>query len=203
MSDTPRARIDDLRGRGFDYWALGHIHTRKVHCSDPLVVFPGNPQGRHIRESGEKGCVLTTIGPGGDMTHVFHRLDVVRWERSRVDATELATEAELLDRVSAVLDELLQSEPDPERLLAVRVVLHGTAPLHDRLHAEAERYVNEVRNMALERGADRLWIEKVEFQTRRVRSLTLPDGPIEELREVLDELRDGPRCAGRAGRGAG
>ena len=191
--------IDDLRGRGYDYWALGHIHTRKNHCNDPPVVFPGNPQGRHIRESGEKGCVLTTIGQGVSIAQSFHRLDVVRWERSRVDATELATEADLLDRVSAVLDELLQSESDPERLLAVRVVLHGTAPLHDRLHAEAERYVAEVRNLALERGADRLWIEKVEFQTRRVRLPVLPDGPIEELQEVLDELHADPAALAALG----
>jgi DNA repair exonuclease SbcCD nuclease subunit len=191
--------IDDLRGRGYDYWALGHIHTRRTHCNDPLVVFPGNPQGRHIRESGEKGCVLTSIGPGDRIAPMFHRLDMVRWERSRVDATELASEADLLARVSSVLDELLRSEPDPDRLLAVRVVVHGTAPLHDRLHAEAERYVAEVRNLALERGAERLWIEKVEFQTRRMRSPSLPDGPIEELQEVLDELRADPAALAALG----
>jgi DNA repair protein SbcD/Mre11 len=191
--------IDDLRGRGYDYWALGHIHTRRTHCDDPLVVFPGNPQGRHIRESGEKGCVLTSIGPGGRIAPMFHRLDMVRWERSRVDATELATESDFLDGVSAVLDELLRSESDPDRLLAVRVVVHGTAPLHDRLHAESERYVAEVRNLALERGADRLWIEKVEFQTRRARSNPLPDGPIDELREVLDELRADPAALAALG----
>jgi DNA repair protein SbcD/Mre11 len=191
--------LDDLRARGYDYWALGHIHTRRAHCDDPLVVFPGNPQGRHIRESGEKGCLLTTIGPGGRIAQMFHRLDVVRWERSRVDATELATEADLLDAVSSVLDELLGSESDPDRLLAVRVVVHGASLLHDRLHAEAERYVAEVRNLALERGADRLWIEKVEFQTRRVRAPALPDGPIEELQEVLDELRADPAALAALG----
>ena len=56
--------IEDLRARGYDYWALGHIHTRRAHCDDPPVVFPGNPQGRHIRESGEKGCLLTTDRTG-------------------------------------------------------------------------------------------------------------------------------------------
>jgi DNA repair protein SbcD/Mre11 len=163
------------------------------------VVFPGNPQGRHIRESGEKGCVLTTIGPGGSVAQAFHRLDVVRWERSRVDATEISTDADLLDRISSVLDDLLLSESDPEKLLAVRVIIEGVAPMHDRLHAEAERYVAEVRNLALERGSDRLWIEKVEFQTRRGRSSALPDGPIEELQEVLDELRADPAALAALG----
>jgi DNA repair exonuclease SbcCD nuclease subunit len=184
--------IEDLRARGYDYWALGHIHTRAVPCADPPVAFAGNPQGRHIRETGEKGCLLTTIGPGGGADPVFHRLDVVRWERARVDAAELATESDLLDRVAAALDRLLQAETDPEGLLAVRLLVHGATGLHDRLQADAERYVNEIRNLAIERGADRLWIEKVELQTRRVRPLALPDGPIEELREVLDALRADP-----------
>jgi DNA repair exonuclease SbcCD nuclease subunit len=191
--------IEDLRARGYDYWALGHIHTRGAPCVDPPVVFPGNPQGRHIREHGEKGCLLTTLGTGNGVEREFHRLDVVRWERGRVDVTDLTTEAEVLDRVAATLDDLLRSESDPDRLLAVRVVVHGTSSIHDRLHADSERYVAEVRNLALERGKDRLWIEKVEFQTRAVRAIALPDGPIEELREVLAQLRADPAALAMLG----
>ena len=54
--------LEELRLRGYDYWALGHIHTRQVLCQDPPVVFAGNVQGRHIRETGPKGCLLATIG---------------------------------------------------------------------------------------------------------------------------------------------
>lgn len=184
--------IEDMRGRGYDYWALGHIHKRSNPCDDPPMVFPGNPQGRHIRETGEKGCLLTTIDPGGSVEQVFERLDVVRWERGRVDATDMATEADLLDGISGKLDELLRSESDPDRLLAVRVVVHGTTSLHDRLHADPDRYVAEVRSLAMERGEDRLWVEKVEIQTRPTRGIVVSDGPVEELREVLDQLRDDP-----------
>ena len=195
--------IDDLRGRGYDYWALGHIHTRKAHCNDPLVVFPGNPQGRHIRESGEKGCLLTTIGPGGGIAQVFHRLDVVRWERSRVDATELATEADLLDRVSAVLDELLRSESDPDRLLAVRVVVHGTSPLHDRLHAEAERYVAEVRNLALERRRGPALDREGRVPDPQGAVILIARRPDRGAAGGARRAPRRPRRTGRAGRGAG
>jgi DNA repair exonuclease SbcCD nuclease subunit len=184
--------VEDLRARGYDYWALGHVHTRGTPCADPPVAFPGNPQGRHIREAGEKGCLLTTLDSGHGAVQSFHRLDVVRWERGRVDAAGIDTEADLLDRVSSVLDDLLRSETDPDRLLAVRVVVHGASTLHDRLNADLDRYVAEVRNLASERGGDRLWIEKVEIQTRAFRPYAVPDGPIEELREVLDQLRAEP-----------
>ena len=50
----------------------------------------------------------------------------------------------------------------------------------------------EVRSLATERGGDRLWIERVELQTRPPRAVTMPDGPIEELLEVLEQLRADP-----------
>ena len=134
-------------------------------CQDPLVVFPGNAQGRHIRESGPKGCLVVTIGSDRSCETVFHRLDQVRWERGRVEPTELDAESDLLGRVAETLDGLLAAEPDPDRLLAVRVVLAGTTRPARPAHADPERYVHEVRSLAIERGGDRLWMEKIEFQT--------------------------------------
>ena len=181
--------LDDLRGKGYDYWALGHIHTRHSPCLDPLVVFPGNTQGRHIRETGEKGCLIVTLEPNGPPETAFHRLDSVRWERLRVDVSEVSTDEEFCDRAAARLDELLAIEDDPDRLLAARVEVHGGSALHDRLHADTERYVNEVRNLALDRGQGRLWVEKVSIQTKPTRSIVLPDGPIEEIQEIIASLR--------------
>jgi DNA repair exonuclease SbcCD nuclease subunit len=191
--------IEDLRGKGYDYWALGHIHARHAPCVDPPVVFAGNIQGRHIRETGAKGCLLATVHPGDGVAQEFHRLDLVRWERGRVDVADLDAEAGLLDRVAETLDTLLRSETDSVRLLVVRVVLHGASALHDRLHADPERYVAEVRNLAQDRGGDRLWIEKVEFQTRPARAVVLHDGPIEEIEDVLGQLRDDPAALAELG----
>ncbi len=40
--------------KGYHYWALGHVHNREVVRENPWIVFPGNTQGRHARELGEK-----------------------------------------------------------------------------------------------------------------------------------------------------
>ena len=48
--------VVQLVNAGYDYWALGHIHHRTVISESPLIVFPGNLQGRHMRERGAKGC---------------------------------------------------------------------------------------------------------------------------------------------------
>lgn len=52
--------LEGLLSKGYQYWALGHVHQREVLHQDPWVVFPGNLQGRHIRETGPKGCALVT-----------------------------------------------------------------------------------------------------------------------------------------------
>ena len=38
---------DRLTDKAYDYWALGHVHTREIVRESPWIVFPGNTQGRH------------------------------------------------------------------------------------------------------------------------------------------------------------
>ncbi|REH96677.1 metallophosphoesterase family protein, partial [Staphylococcus felis] len=38
--------------------ALGHIHKREQLSDLPEIHYPGNIQGRHFKEQGEKGCLL-------------------------------------------------------------------------------------------------------------------------------------------------
>ncbi len=74
-----------LQDKGYDYWALGHVHTRQVIAESPGIVFPGNTQGRHIRETGPKGCMLVEIDQRHSCRLTFKPLDVARWERCQVD----------------------------------------------------------------------------------------------------------------------
>jgi DNA repair exonuclease SbcCD nuclease subunit len=184
--------LEDLRLRGYDYWALGHIHARQVLCTDPAIIFSGNLQGRHIREAGPKGCILVHIHPNHSIDHAFHRLDQARWERLPIEISELETESDVFDRAAGMLDDLLASELDSDATLAVRVTFRGATPLHSRLHADPERFVAETRGLAAERGGDRLWIERVELDTHPTRAPTMPEGPLEELLQVLDNLRADP-----------
>ena len=48
-------KLSELKDKPFDYWALGHIHKRKILSESPPIVYPGNIQGRHRNETGDKG----------------------------------------------------------------------------------------------------------------------------------------------------
>ncbi len=62
--DYAPCTLADLTAKGYDYWALGHVHRRQVLHERPWVVFPGNLQGRHLRETGPKGAVLVSVEEG-------------------------------------------------------------------------------------------------------------------------------------------
>ena len=52
------AEIKDLN---YNYFALGHIHLRQTLSKDPLIVYSGNLQGRHINEQGSKGVYIGIV----------------------------------------------------------------------------------------------------------------------------------------------
>ncbi len=90
--------LRDLTDKGYDYWALGHVHQPQVLARDPWVVFPGNLQGRHIREAGARGCQLVSVSDSLEVIDAEHRpLDLVRWQRISVDLSA----ADGLDQASS------------------------------------------------------------------------------------------------------
>ena len=188
--------FEGLRAKGYDYWALGHVHHRETdHADGSWIVFPGNLQGRCIRETGPKGCVLVTVDDAGRSQVEPRWLDVLRWERCRVDlANQGEGDArdghEALDRFRADLERLVAGADG--RSLAVRVEFHGICAAHEQLAARPEHWINEVRAAALDLGAEQAWIEKVRIRSRPV-GATLGidlDGPLGELTDLIGEYRD-------------
>lgn len=155
--------LDGLRSRGYDYWALGHVHQHEIVAEDPWVVFPGNLQGRHVRETGAKGGVLVRV-ENGRVTDMDHpSLDVARWAVCRVDLTDAATLENVYDRIEPVLRAAVATAAG--RLLAVRLRLTGPCAVHSRLRAAPEQAINDCRALANTLGADALWVEKVLIET--------------------------------------
>ncbi|HDL00838.1 MAG TPA: DNA repair exonuclease, partial [candidate division Zixibacteria bacterium] len=96
--------IDDLRSKGYQYWALGHIHKQEFVSKDPWIVFPGCVQGRHIRETGAKGCVLVTVENGIVSEVEKIPFDVLRWTLCSVDLTAVTEVRDVLERVRKAIE---------------------------------------------------------------------------------------------------
>ena len=154
-----------LAQKGYHYWALGHVHKREVVSHDPWVVFPGNLQGRHARETGPKSCTLVTV-ENGAVKHVEERpVDVLRWAVCRVNAEGVSSTGEVLDCVArAITSEVDRSDG---LALAVRIEVSGPAVCHDEIAADPDRWAQEARALAAGLGSADVWIEKVRFATER------------------------------------
>ena len=151
--------VADLEARDYDYWALGHVHTRQIVRNEPWIVYPGNIQGRHARETGPKGCTVVTIN--GDLrveSVEHHDLDTARWEHVKVDVTGCDDIGQALGLVAQRFQEIPE-----ERLTAVRVTLTGATSAHAALWRDRERILNELRATAGRQ--QNLWLEKVKVRT--------------------------------------
>ena len=154
--------VAGLALKGYDYWALGHIHLRRELSRRPWIVFPGNLQGRHPKETGAKGCTLVTV-EDRQVVGVEHRaVDVLRWASLEVDA-EGADEPELMARLAREVQRAVAGA-DARPVLA-RLVVSGRTALHGELMANRDRLEAECRNLATEAGAS-LWLESVRLHTR-------------------------------------
>jgi exonuclease SbcD len=185
--------MGDLQSKGYDYWALGHVHQREVVLEDPLAVFPGNIQGRHVKETGPKGCMLVSIDDRGRAAANFRPLDVIRWFRLQLDVSGKDTAYDVIDATIASLQEIL--EQNDSMPIAARVEVTGACPAHDELVSDPERWTNEIRSAAVDAGGGAIWIEKVKLRTeppQDMKSLERAGGPVAEMLRYLDEVQADP-----------
>ena len=187
-------RVDELTAKGYDYWALGHVHQHAVLNKRPPVVFSGCMQGRNIRETGAKGCVRVDVEDGRVETN-FVPLDVMRWERLAVDAEGAATPDKVGERFARTLsDALARAEGLP---LAVRVEVTGRSEAHAALARDPEALRADLRARALALSAGRAWVEKVLVRTSLPvdeDALRAGDTPQGDLLRFLDALADDPEA---------
>ncbi|GAA4238698.1 DNA repair exonuclease [Actinomadura meridiana] len=152
--------VADLEAKDYDYWALGHIHTRQIVSEEPWIVYPGNIQGRHARETGPKGCAVITVDDNDLRVRsvVHHDLDAARWEHLKVDVTGTND----IDQVFGAVRRRFQGIPE-ERLTAVRVTLTGATSTHAALWRGHEQMLNQLRADA--GHYPHLWLEKLRIRT--------------------------------------
>lgn len=160
--------LADLQRARLDYWALGHVHDRRVlHAANPVVAYPGNLQARDPTETGAKGFLLVDVTPGAAPRVEFRPAD--RWRFAEITlelrgdaAPEPASLSELHDllhqRALAALDDA------DGRGVILRGRVHGASVVHDALRRPGaeEGLLAAMRDAAPER----VWWERLRLATR-------------------------------------
>lgn len=185
--------VDDLQARHYDYWALGHVHDFTVVSEWPYIVFSGNLQGRHIRETGPKGAVHVEVEDGAVARLRHVPLDTLRWLRVEVDCAAART----MDEVDAAIRTALarkHAELSDGRPVVARVVLTGSTPLAGALQERRAERRDAVRALAAAVAPD-LWIEKVQLEVAMPGPSPADGGPAEDFMALLADIRQSPDLA--------
>lgn len=180
--------LAELTAKGYDYWALGHVHEHAILQKAPWVVFPGNLQGRHIRETGERGAMLATADESG--IHSVERLlvDVLRWHVVDVDASETSSLQDVARLAGRAFEQLIAETPD-KIYLSVRVCIKGKTAAHGELFGLESQLREEILGQAASLGLDRLWVEKVRIETEPIADtahIVARSDAIADLQRFLD-----------------
>ncbi|KXV01624.1 metallophosphoesterase [Gluconobacter potus] len=156
--------VETLSAKGYDYWALGHVHAREIVCEHPWIVFPGVLQGRHARETGACGCELVTVEDGIVRSVEFVECDVVRWARLELDVSGMQTMDAVLGAARQAMEDALSDAGG--RTVIARIVLTGRSVLHDRLCA-SQAWKEDLRGIAVSvaQATAQIALEKIRNET--------------------------------------
>jgi len=151
--------LADLTASKYDYWALGHIHKPQIVQKDlPTVIYPGNPQGRDVGESGPRGCYFVTVTADNRVEAEFIETSVVRWTDQQVN-TEGVDD---LNALEELLARVLEQVRSATKLTICRLTLTGRGRVHEDLTPEGA--TEELRHFfrdAEEARQDAVFIERI------------------------------------------
>jgi exonuclease SbcD len=176
--------LEDLLKPEMDYWALGHVHRRRVLSQNlPFVLYSGNTQGRNMKETGEKGCYLVKVGEDKDVEMEFHATDVIRWTTQDLPIHDLQSEQDLINALDQVCLDI--SKRESGRPAIARITLSGRGPLYKFLRRPDTVY--DLLEVLHEMGMSYspfVWVEQIQL---RVNPEIDPEARMKE-RDFLGDL---------------
>jgi exonuclease SbcD len=185
--------VNDLLDKQFDYWALGHIHKRMQLYADPPIVYPGNIQGRHRKETGEKGCYLVSLSESAHELAFIPTSDVI-WDEVEVDASDAATLADLHQLCAKAMDDLRKDDIG----VIVTIKLKGVAlPDQEKVLFDREELLLALQDEERDGESSFVWpvdllIEEVEVFTRD--TLSFEADFFQELFKTIDTYENWEEC---------
>ncbi|WP_416149170.1 metallophosphoesterase family protein [Salipaludibacillus sp. HK11] len=148
--------VHSLEEKGFDYWALGHIHQRQVLRENPPIVYSGNIQGCHRKETGAKGAYYVELSPSESQLQ-FIETSPIRWEHHRLSISELQT-------INELVEEFNETVKTSKEKRIVMVTIEGSGILHDKLSDQRSR--QEIITFLYEEWTDDdISIDRIVFDT--------------------------------------
>lgn len=175
--------INELKSKGYDYWALGHIHTRQVLEIQPPILYAGNTQGRSSKETGIKGCELVTLTLGDSSIETLETQDI-QWETLEISLAKRST----LDDVYRKIKETIEIKEGSQKNYLLTIELVDTK---DLLPNVLKKIIQGELLEALQQISATepfIWVNQLKIQKRATEDTTEKIFIMEEWLHGIEEL---------------
>lgn len=161
-NDYSPCNLSNLKEKGYDYFALGHIHQGSILSTNPYVVYSGCHQGKNIKETGEKGCYIVSISKNNQVQASFVKTNSIQWFAYEIDISELSfnTLYTSLQEIMVEMESMLNCDG-----AIVRFTLKGRGEIHSLSLRELDEIVAEMNEGAFD-GHKFIWVESIQKETR-------------------------------------
>lgn len=190
---------EQLLEKNYDYWALGHIHTRQQLHDDPLILYPGNLQGRHRNEQGVKGFADVKLTKQG-ATYEWIPTSEIVFQRLSISCASIRHANEWLTHCQDALERLTEEVGN----CIVELEMINITPEANELFQQAseKEWLEAIREII--RNDRFVWVERLSFEpvatmTHQTSLLTenvlsiIEQWDINEVKQQLKELYQHPR----------
>lgn len=158
--------FSEMKMKGYDYWALGHIHQPQVMSADPLIVYPGTPQGHTKKERTVQGVAIVSIESGHATVH-FEAVSKVSWQKTKYSLSQASNLQEAL----SLLEELLVTDSlDQKSMILKEIQLTDTEQLGEEFrisHGNGE-LIQYLQTTLLQRTNHSLFLFQVRLLTEEL-----------------------------------
>lgn len=186
---------EDLATRGYDYWALGHIHKPAVvRQTDPAIVYPGIPQGRDIGESGPRGCYHVAVRSDGTIEPTFVETAEICWETATLSIDGIDTLSDLDAAILDTLDDIQKTRTGSQ--VCCRLTLTGRGEVHRDL-SRVKGAIDDLADHLREVGSE-VYIDRIIDQTAHPidrEALVRREDLIGDILRISDNLQQDPKAA--------
>ncbi|TAA70567.1 DNA repair exonuclease [Planococcus salinarum] len=192
---------EQLLSKNYQYWALGHIHLRQILHTDPYIVYPGNIQGRHRKETGPKGFYDVRL-ENAETSMEFIRTSAVCFDSLEVSCKGIIHMNELIDACTEAVEKYTAENDAVMAVLHLKDVDEHSAELLEGVPAEA---LLEAIQEAIESSAAEAWITSIimedAYSETRVSAIgekisaTMAEWDQTDWKRVLKDLYQHPKAS--------
>ncbi|MFV0559999.1 MAG: exonuclease SbcCD subunit D [Enterococcus sp.] len=109
--------ISQMKEKGYDYWALGHIHVPTMLNKKPIICYSGAPQGHTQKEEKSTSIMLVNLESEDSNYEKINVADVI-WSEQTISLEAAKKSADVFQVIQSSLDE----NDSPLVLLQIRLV---------------------------------------------------------------------------------